>query len=143
MHFAQLVEQLPEDLNIEYLMKGQSFIYSAGGTLSSRMMKSNINHNLSSLMMPDTGRTPRSRASIFGFSPPDQHRLSDPEGGQDGCPVDGPAALWNTLDVSIMLTQNYSSSPSLCEILFNSVTSCLCVVDKRRGGKVGIHDEIY
>ena len=44
--------------------------------------------------------------------------------------------LWEALDVSVVLTQHQSSTPSVHEILFNTVTSSLCVVDKRRSGKV-------
>ncbi|GFS27715.1 PAS domain-containing serine/threonine-protein kinase [Elysia marginata] len=44
--------------------------------------------------------------------------------------------LWEALDVSMMLAQSHSSSPTMQEILFNTVTSSLCVVDKRRSGKI-------
>ncbi|GFO12872.1 pas domain-containing serine/threonine-protein kinase [Plakobranchus ocellatus] len=45
-------------------------------------------------------------------------------------------SLWQALDASEVLAQDQRSMPSIQEVLFNTVTSSLCVVDKRRSMKI-------
>lgn len=94
---------------------------------------------------------PRNRRSIFGVSPPDSHNspellkpvanfkglvgACDQKRKSTSADESGLRELWSLLDVS----EDIGQIPSIQEVLFNCVTSSLCIVDSERNGKVCVN----
>ncbi|XP_059144741.1 uncharacterized protein LOC131931926 [Physella acuta] len=116
--------------------------------------------NLHQISTPKPELTPRNRRSIYGLSPPDtqlaqKNQDKSYDKGRDVSDEDSsftrnkslcdPSAdgyldmLWAQLDVLAEIGQ----VPTLQEVLFNCVTSLICVVDPHHGGKIVTLNESF
>ncbi|XP_055871276.1 uncharacterized protein LOC106056299 [Biomphalaria glabrata] len=125
-----------------------------------------VGKNLHQIGTPVIETKPRNRRSIFGVSPPESH--SGLQGKEKGCQesesdssLSGHRStleslesvfikrVWEHLDA----TGELGLVPSIQEVLFNCVTSSICVVNSARGGKIvslnesfqfliGVHEKV-